>query len=148
MSSTPAKTPAHTRLLTADAFQQLADVPPEFEWFANLGNAHTRRGYERALRDFMRFTGIARPEEFRIVTRAHVIAWRDDLKQRGLGAVTVRHRMSALASLFEYLCDQNAVTHNPSRASSVRPSRPMKARRQPSAITRRASCCARPMATR
>ena len=28
----------------------------------------------------MQFTGIARPEEFRTVTRAHVIAWRDDLE--------------------------------------------------------------------
>jgi len=29
--------------------------------------------------------GIARPEEFRTVTRAHVIAWRDDLARRELG---------------------------------------------------------------
>jgi site-specific recombinase XerD len=61
----------------------------------------------------MRFTGIARPEEFRIVTRAHIIAWRDDLAQRGLGGSTIRHRLASLASLFEYLCDKNAVTHNP-----------------------------------
>jgi len=27
----------------------------------------------------MRFNGIVQPEEFRTVTRAHVIAWRDDL---------------------------------------------------------------------
>ena len=65
------------RLLTSAEFQRLADVPPEIEWFANLSNAGTRRIYENAVRDFMRFTGIRRPEEFRIVTRAHVIAWRD-----------------------------------------------------------------------
>jgi site-specific recombinase XerC len=47
------------------------------------------------------------------VTRAHVIAWRDDLACRELSATTVRHRLSALASLFEYLRDKNAVTHNP-----------------------------------
>jgi integrase/recombinase XerD len=103
----------HRRPLTAEAFQGLAAVPPELEWFANLGNRETRRAYEKALRDFMAFTGISRPEEFRIVTRAHVIAWRDDLTRRELSATTVRHRLSALASLFEYLCDQNAVTHNP-----------------------------------
>jgi hypothetical protein len=28
------------------------------------------------------FTGIVRSEEFRTVTRAHVIAWRDDLARR------------------------------------------------------------------
>jgi integrase/recombinase XerD len=61
----------------------------------------------------MRFTGIARPEEFRTVTRAHVIAWRDDRAQRELGGSTVRHRLAALSSLFEYLCKKNAVTHNP-----------------------------------
>jgi hypothetical protein len=64
------------RLLTAADFQGLAAVPPEVEWFANLGNKATRRAYQNALQDFMRFTGVAKPEEFRIVTRAHVIAWR------------------------------------------------------------------------
>ena len=37
-------------------------------------NPSTRRAYETAVKDFMRFTGIRRPEEFRIVTRAHIIA--------------------------------------------------------------------------
>jgi len=103
------------RLLTAERFQRLADVPPEIEWFANLGNAATRRAYQNALQDFMRFTGIARPDEFRSVTRAHVIAWRDELAQRepALSSQTLRHRLAALSSLFEYLCEKNAVTHNP-----------------------------------
>ncbi len=101
------------RRMTAQAFQDLADVPPELEWFANLGNAATRRAYATALKDFMKFTGIERPEEFRTVTRTHVIAWRDELSRRTLSATTIRHRLSALASLFDYLCDQNAVTHNP-----------------------------------
>jgi site-specific recombinase XerD len=61
----------------------------------------------------MRFAGIKRPDEFRVVTRAHVIAWRDELVGRGLGGSTVRHRLASLASLYEYLCEKNAVTHNP-----------------------------------
>ena len=101
------------RLLTAAEFQKLADVPPEVEWFANLSNAGTRRAYQHAIGDFMGFTGIVRPEEFRIVTRAHFIAWRDELRQRELGGATIRHRLASLASLFEYLCEKNAVTHNP-----------------------------------
>jgi integrase/recombinase XerD len=115
----PAAIRPAVRLLTASEFQQLADVPPEVEWFANLTNAHTRRAYENAVSDFMRFTGIHQPEEFRQVTRAHVIAWRDDLKQRvtrdGVpwSDASIRHRLAALASLFEYLCERNAVTHNP-----------------------------------
>lgn len=101
------------RLLTAEQFQRLAEVPPELEWFANLSTVATRRAYEHALGDFRQFTGIVRPEEFRIVTRAHVIAWRDDLVKRALSGQTIRHRLSALSSLFEYLCERNAVTHNP-----------------------------------
>ena len=31
----------------------------------------------------------------------------------GSAAATIRHRLASLASLFEYLCDKNAVTHNP-----------------------------------
>lgn len=112
-SPLPVPTSPEPRLLTAAAFQGLAAVPPEMEWFANLGNNATRRAYQTALQDFMRFTGINRPEEFRIVTRAHVIAWRDELGRRALSATTIRHRLSALASLFDYLCEKNAVTHNP-----------------------------------
>jgi len=61
----------------------------------------------------MRLTGIIRPDEFRGITRSHVIACRDDLKQRELSGMTTRHRLAALSSLFEYLCEKNAVTHNP-----------------------------------
>jgi site-specific recombinase XerD len=108
-----------SRVLTAAEFHQLADVPPETEWFANLTNAHTKRAYEEAVKDFVRFTGIGRPEEFRTVTRAHVIAWREDLRgrltKRGIpwSDSSIRHRLSALAALFEHLCERNAVTHNP-----------------------------------
>jgi integrase/recombinase XerD len=105
--------PTQNRLLTAADFLRLADVPPEVEWFANLANPNTRRAYENAVKDFMRFTGIVKPEEFRTVTRAHAIAWRDDLGSRIMNGTTVRHRLSALSSLFDYLCDANAVTHNP-----------------------------------
>jgi integrase/recombinase XerD len=101
------------RALTAKEFQGLADVPPEVEWFANLGNKATRRAYENALKDFMNFTGIQNPEEFRIVTRAHIIAWRDDLLSRSLSSMSIRHRLAAISSLFEYLCEKNTVTHNP-----------------------------------
>jgi integrase/recombinase XerD len=88
-------------------------VPPEVEWFANLTNPSTRRAYETAVKDFTRFTGIARAAEFRTVTRAHVIAWRDELGRRSVGGSTIRHRLASLASLFEYLCSRNAVAYNP-----------------------------------
>jgi site-specific recombinase XerC len=111
----PAPITPTERLLTAAEFQRLADVPPEVEWFGNITNRSTRRAYENAIKDFRRFTGIIRPDEFRTVTRAHVIAWRDDLGRREdiQSGATVRHRLAALSSLFEYLCEKNAVSHNP-----------------------------------
>ena len=100
-------------LIDQEAFRRLAEVPPEVEWFANLSSAATRRAYETALQDFRRFVGLREVSDFRRVTRAHVIAWRDDLVARTLSGSTVRHRLAALSSLFEYLCEKNAVTHNP-----------------------------------
>jgi integrase/recombinase XerD len=116
---TPVKLTVGTRLLTAAEFQGLTDVPPAVEWFKNLDNDHTKRSYKKAIKDFMLFAGIDRPAKFRLVTRAHVIAWRDNLTQRAtqngktLGKVTVRHRLTALSALYNYLCDKNAVLHNP-----------------------------------
>ena len=88
-------------------------MPAEVEWFANLDNPRTRRAYRIDLHEFMTFVGITVPEEFRTVTRAHVIAWRKSLEARTLSGASIRRKLAALSSLFEYLCDQNAVTHNP-----------------------------------
>ena len=101
------------RMLTAEQFHGLATVPPELEWFANIRNPKTKKAYREDVTDFRQFVGIERPGEFRQVTRAHVIAWRDDIDRRALAPSTVRRKLSALSSLFEYLCEQNAVTHNP-----------------------------------
>ena len=100
-------------LLTQEEFQRLADVPPEAEWFANIQNANTRRAYRNDLRQFMTFVGIAGPGEFRKITRAHVIAWRKRLEARSLAPASVRRKLAALAALFDFLCDRNAITHNP-----------------------------------
>ena len=74
--------------------------------------------YQFALAEFMRFTGINKPEQFRIVTRAHVIAWRKSLVDRKLAGATVRARLAALSSLYEYLCDHHAVPFNPVKGVS------------------------------
>src|SRR5438093_8848021 len=101
------------RALTAAEFYKLAEVPPEIEWFANLRNPNTRKAYENDLREFRGFVGIERPEEFRTVTRAHVIAWRKDLERRACAPTTIQRKLAALSSLFAYLAEHNAVLHNP-----------------------------------
>ncbi|MHC1765219.1 MAG: tyrosine-type recombinase/integrase [Verrucomicrobiia bacterium] len=112
----PERLPAireRARALTATEFRNLADVPPELEWFANIQNPRTRRAYQFDLKDFMSFSGIQKPEEFRIVTRSHVIAWRKTLEQRNQSPATIRRKLSALSALFNYLCEYNAVLSNP-----------------------------------
>jgi integrase/recombinase XerD len=46
-------------------------------------------------------------------SRAHVIAWRKSLEARELTAASIRRKLSALSSLFEYLCERNAIAGNP-----------------------------------
>jgi len=99
--------------LTPAQFGDLAEVPPELEWLANITNAKTRRAYRNDVREFSAFTGLRRPAELRTVTWAHVIAWRKDLDHRKLAPGSVRRKLSALSSLYEYLTDQNAVPTNP-----------------------------------
>lgn len=101
------------RALTSAEFQNLAEVPPELEWFANLRSEKTRQAYQNDIRAFAHFVGISQPAEFRIVTRSHVIAWRKALEANNLSDASIRRKLSALSSLFESLCEHNAVTHNP-----------------------------------
>lgn len=102
--------PIGERRLSAREFQQLANVPAAVEWFANIDNPRTRRAYKNDLEDFCSFVGLTGAEEFRAVTRAHVLAWRAQLEARGLAGSTIRRKLAALASLFDHLLENNAVT--------------------------------------
>src|SRR5437764_10581222 len=101
--------------LSRAEFRGLGEMPPELDWFANLDNPRTRRAYRLDVRDFTAFAGVMRPEEMRQVTRAHLIAWRKDLERRGLAPSSIRRKLAAVASLFDHLCEANAVGHNPVR---------------------------------
>lgn len=106
---TATASPSPERRLTAAQFQGLAEVPAAAEWFANLDNPRTRRAYQGDIADFCSFLGIQSPDQFRVVTRAHVLAWRGQLEQRGLSGATIRRKLAALASLYDHLLDSNAV---------------------------------------
>ena len=83
--------------LTPAQFGELADVPPELEWLANITNAKTRRAYKNDVSEFSAFTGLRQPAELRTITRAHVIAWRKDLEARALAPV--QHPAQALGAV-------------------------------------------------
>jgi integrase/recombinase XerD len=99
--------------LTKEQYSTLADVPPEVEWLANITNAKTRRAYKKDIREFLAFTGLQESAQLRTVSRSHVIAWRKDMELRSLAAASIRAKLSALSSLFDYLCERNAVLGNP-----------------------------------
>ena len=99
--------------LTAADFHHLTEVSPALAWFANIDNPQTRRAYQNDVKEFMAFAGIEDPHAFRHVGRGHVLAWRRDLEQRALGGATIRRKLSALSSLFDALCESNAVQGNP-----------------------------------
>lgn len=87
----------------------MAAVPAAVEWFANIDNPRTRRAYQSDITDFCRFAGIEAPDQFRLITRAHVLAWRSELEGRGLGGATIRRKLAALTSLFDHLLESNAL---------------------------------------
>ena len=105
--------PVRKQALTRTDFERLADVPPEEEWLANITNGKTRRAYKNDVREFIAYAGLHDYGELRAIARAHIIDWRRDLEQRALEPATIRRKLSALSSLFDYLCERNAVTGNP-----------------------------------
>jgi site-specific recombinase XerD len=105
--------PVPRRTLTPAQYGDLADVPAELEWLANITNKKTRRAYKIDVAEFSSFTGLNEPVQLRTVARAHVIAWRKDMEHRKLSPATIRRKLSALSSLFDYLCERNAVAGNP-----------------------------------
>src|SRR6516164_5019719 len=105
--------PAARRSLTPGQYDGLAEVPPELEWLANITNSKTRRAYRIDVGEFSAFAGHRSPNDTRTVVRAHVIAWRKVLEARNLTPASIRRKLSALSSLFDYLCERNAVAGNP-----------------------------------
>jgi integrase/recombinase XerD len=63
--------------------------------------------------EFIAYAGLQDYGELRSIARAHIIGWRGTMEQRQLEPASIRRKLSALSSLFDYLCDRNAVAGNP-----------------------------------
>lgn len=99
--------------LASPKFYRLAEVPHEAIWLKNIQNEKTRIAYQEDVRQFVNYWQISSTEAFRTVTRAHVIEWRDHLKDTDHSNATICRKLSALSSLCNYLCNENAITANP-----------------------------------
>ena len=61
--------PISKETLTPAQFAQLADVPPELEWLANITNPKPRRAYKVDVEEFSRFAGLNALAEQHEITR-------------------------------------------------------------------------------
>lgn len=115
MADSGAATAGPPAAISPERFRALAAAGPEAEWLANIRSERTRRAYRGDVTAFCAFAGIGDGEALLAVTRPHVIAWRHALERDGLSAATVRRRLSALSSLFDWLCASGSAPDNPVR---------------------------------
>lgn len=93
----------------------LAVIPEEEIWLAGQLSAHTRRAYKQDVAHFVATMNIRSAEELRLVTRAAVVAWQNEMENQGAKARTIRRRLSALSSLFAHLVEFRRADENPVR---------------------------------
>ena len=84
MMTTPVRVSRFTPAirLTATLFGTQVEIPPPLEWLPNLSRANMWRAYRPDIAYVHAFAGLGQPEEVRDITRAHVIAWREDMTLR------------------------------------------------------------------
>ena len=99
----------------AAEFQQLAAAPAGGQIGLPISIARIPAGaYRKDLQEFMTYVGIAAPDEAAPGdTGACPGLAPGACEKRALAGSTIRRKLAALSSLFEYLSDANAVTHNP-----------------------------------
>ena len=97
----------------AQAYETLAKVSAENVWLANFHSENTKAVYKNAVGDFINEMGIDSPDKLYNASQAHIVAWRDLLKSKGLKNSTIRNRLAALSSLYKFLSDKQLSRHNP-----------------------------------
>lgn len=90
-------------------------------WLSKSPSAETRAAYQRELRQFLAFVGIA-PHclaKLATVRPQHVSAWRDHLRERGLSNAAIMRKITVLRSLFSYLQTYGYTGANPAHSDFV-----------------------------
>ena len=112
----PNKTPKPDQALVhKNEYHVLNNVPPESEWLKDYQNRskQTSRGYKFDLEEFKKFMGIEIPDDYRKITRKHVIEWIEHLISTNLTNSSINRKICAISSLFKFYCDRSAVNDNP-----------------------------------
>src|SRR5262249_40002037 len=113
--------PAAPRSLRLPALVTAADNNTRtrfLEYFAaQIRNAHTRRAYGHATREFLGWCESAGVASIAGVTPLHVAAYIEQLTKTH-SAPTTKQRLAAIRHLFDWLVTGHVVEHNP--AHSVR----------------------------
>jgi len=97
----------------ANAYHLLAETRAETLWLANFISPNTKATYRRAVADFIVDMGLSSPAELYGAGQAHVLAWRDQLRARGLSNAAVKTKLAALSSLYKFLADKQLSPGNP-----------------------------------
>ena len=103
------------RLLEQQESHSLQPVPSEIEWIKERQNRSekTASAYQFDINEFKAFVGIKQSEDYRRVTRNHVVQWITHLRNQDLSAETINRKLSAVSSLFKYFCERFAIKDNP-----------------------------------
>lgn len=99
--------------LTNIRSENLAQIPQESVWLANFTSNNTKATYSVSVREFFHFHRMIDQNDLRSSTQAHIISWRDAMIEAGMAVSTINSRISALSSLFNFLCEKQLMERNP-----------------------------------
>lgn len=85
---------------------------------AQIRNPHTRRSYAKAVGEFCFWLELRGLRSMNGVTSVHIAAYLEQLAANGATAPTVKQRLAAIRSLFDWLATGGVLAFNP--ASAVR----------------------------
>jgi integrase/recombinase XerD len=90
-------------------------------WLVRSPSPQTRDCYTRDLKTFLKFASIseASPEQLTSVRPALVAAYRDHLREKGLGNAAIVRKLTVLRSLFSYLTIYGYTGANPAHSKFV-----------------------------
>ncbi len=95
------------------AMDGLGMVPKSVEWLRNFNSPETKRKYAAFVKEFAKFARIENEADLVRIEPIHLIAWRDEMKNNNASNRTINVKISAVSSLYDYLCKKQVLKDNP-----------------------------------